>query len=90
MFGMFIHANIEIKLGKLKYILNSPNLHLWHHANTLAVFHANFATKFSFFDYAFGTVYDPNHKPEDSKEGWGLYYDYPKDYFLQHAFSFKR
>src|SRR6202012_1813286 len=24
MFGMFIHANINVKLGKLKYFLNSP------------------------------------------------------------------
>jgi sterol desaturase/sphingolipid hydroxylase (fatty acid hydroxylase superfamily) len=90
MFGMFIHANIEVKLGWLKYIINSPNLHLWHHANYQEVFHANFSTKFSFFDYLFGTAYDPGFKPADRPDSWGLYYDYPKDYFLQHAFSVKR
>jgi sterol desaturase/sphingolipid hydroxylase (fatty acid hydroxylase superfamily) len=90
MFGMFIHANIDVKMGKLKYILNSPELHLWHHANYEEVFYANFATKFSIWDYLFKTVYFPEHKPADDNEKWGLYYDYPKDYFLQHAFSVKR
>ncbi len=90
MFGMFIHANINIKLGKLKYILNSPELHLWHHANYREVFHANFSTKFAVWDYFFGTIYNPGLKPGNEPENWGLYYDYPKDYFLQHAFSVKR
>lgn len=90
MFGIFIHANINVKLGKFKYFFNSPELHLWHHANYKEVFHANFSTKFSMWDYLFGTIYDPGHKPGDHPENWGLYYDYPKDYFLQHAFSVKR
>ena len=90
MFGMFIHANINIKMGRLKYLFNSPELHLWHHANYVEVFHANFSTKFAIWDYLFGTVYDPGHKPGDKPENWGLYYDFPKDYFLQHAFSVKR
>jgi len=90
MFGMFIHANITVKLGKLKYLFNSPELHLWHHANYREVFHANFSTKFALWDHLFGTVYDPGHTPGNEPENWGLYYDYPKDYFLQHAFSIKR
>jgi len=88
--GMFIHANINVKLGKLKYLINSPELHLWHHANYQEVFHANFSTKFAIWDYLFGTVYFPKHKPGDKRENWGLYYEYPKDYFAQHIFSVKR
>lgn len=90
MFGMFIHANIDVKLGKWKYVFNSPELHLWHHANYQEVFHANFSTKFAIWDYLFGTIYDPNKKPGNERENWGLYYDFPRDYFLQHAFSIKR
>ena len=90
MFGMFIHANIRVKLGPLKYVFNTPHLHLWHHANYREVFHANFSTKFSFFDYLLGTAYDPGHTPGNKPEHWGLYYEYPKDYFLQHAFSVRR
>lgn len=90
MFGMFIHANVRINLGKLKYFINTPQLHLWHHANYREVFHANFSTKFSVWDYMFGTAYDPGHPPGDKPENWGLPYDFPRDYFLQHAFSVKR
>jgi sterol desaturase/sphingolipid hydroxylase (fatty acid hydroxylase superfamily) len=90
MWGMLIHANINVKLGKFKYFFNSPELHLWHHANYREVFHANFSTKFAVWDYLFGTIYDPGHKPGEHSENWGLYYDFPKDYFLQHAFSVKR
>jgi sterol desaturase/sphingolipid hydroxylase (fatty acid hydroxylase superfamily) len=88
--GMFIHANINVKLGKLKYFFNTPELHLWHHANYQEVFHANFSTKFSIWDHIFRTAYDPGHKPGNEPENWGLHYDFPKDYFLQHAFSVKR
>jgi sterol desaturase/sphingolipid hydroxylase (fatty acid hydroxylase superfamily) len=90
MYGMFIHANINVKMGKLKYIFNSPELHLWHHANYQEVFHANFSTKFAIWDYLLNTAYDPGYKPGNKPENWGLYYDYPKDYFSQHAFSIKR
>ncbi|WP_461451858.1 sterol desaturase family protein [Mucilaginibacter sp.] len=90
MFGMFIHANVNVKMGKWKYFFNSPELHLWHHANYKEVFHANFSTKFSVWDHLFGTAYDPGFAPGNEPENWGLPYDYPKDYFLQHAFSVKR
>ncbi|MES2730223.1 MAG: sterol desaturase family protein [Bacteroidota bacterium] len=84
--GIYIHANINVKSGRLLYFINGPEMHLWHHADHKEVFHANFSTKFAFWDWIFGTAYRPGHKPER----WGLYYNYPKDYFLQHAFSIKR
>ncbi|MDN3548571.1 sterol desaturase family protein [Mucilaginibacter aquaedulcis] len=90
MFGMFIHGNIRVNLGKLKYIINTPELHLWHHANYIEVFHANFATKFAIWDHLLGTAYNPGHAPGNERENWGLGYEYPRDYFLQHAFSVKR
>jgi sterol desaturase/sphingolipid hydroxylase (fatty acid hydroxylase superfamily) len=30
--GHFNHANINLPLGPLKYILNNPQMHIWHHA----------------------------------------------------------
>jgi len=86
MWGMFIHSNIDVKLGKFKKIINGPAMHQWHHADYQEVFFANFSTKFSVWDWLFGTAYLPEHKPEK----YGLYYDYPKDYFVQHVFSVKR
>lgn len=86
LWGMFIHANIRVTLGKLKYIINGPEFHLWHHANHREVFHANFSTKFSFWDVIFRTLYEsPNHP-----SSWGLYYKFPKNYFAQHGYAFYR
>ena len=83
--GMYIHSNINIKSGKLQYIINGPEMHQWHHADDKNVFHANFSTKFAIWDWIFGTGCLPKHKPEK----FGLYYEYPKDYFLQHLFAFR-
>jgi len=84
--GMYIHSNINVKMGKLQYFINGPEMHQWHHADYKEVFHANFATKFAIFDWIFGTAYLPGHKPIK----FGLYYDYPREYVLQHVFSFFR
>lgn len=84
--GMFIHSNINVSLGRFKKIINGPEMHLWHHADYKQVFFANFSTKFSLWDWLFGTAYLPGYKPEK----YGLYYNYPKDYFVQHIFSVKR
>ena len=70
----------------MQYIINGPEMHQWHHANDRRVFYANFSTKFAIWDWLFGTAFLPDEKPEE----YGLYYDYPKDYFLQHVFSVKR
>ncbi len=85
-YGMFIHSNINVSLGKLKFFFNGPELHQWHHADNRAVFYMNYSTKLSLWDWLFGTIYLPPRKPEV----YGLYYDYPDDYFVQHVFSFKR
>ncbi len=84
--GMFIHSNLDVNLGKFKKLINGPAMHLWHHADHKQVFFANFSTKFSTWDWLFGTAYLPDAKPEK----YGLFYDYPKDYFIQHIFSVTR
>lgn len=84
--GQFIHANLDIRLGKLGYIINGPELHLWHHADHADVYHANFSTKFAIWDYLFGTVYRPEYKPKK----FGVWYRFPRDWFAQHVFSLFR
>lgn len=84
--GMFIHSNIDVKMGKLQYFINGPEMHQWHHAEHKDVYYRNYATKFAIFDWIFGTAYNPNLKPAL----FGLPYEYPKDYFAQHVFSFWR
>ncbi|MDP3659200.1 sterol desaturase family protein [Phenylobacterium sp.] len=57
--GYFIHADVPWSLGKAGLILNSPILHRWHHARDVEGSGSNFATLFSIFDRAFGTLHDP-------------------------------
>jgi sterol desaturase/sphingolipid hydroxylase (fatty acid hydroxylase superfamily) len=84
--GMYIHSNIDVKSGKLKYLINGPEMHLWHHADQQEVFFANYSTKFAVWDWLFGTAYLPQMKPGR----FGLWYDYPKDYFVQFISLFKK
>jgi sterol desaturase/sphingolipid hydroxylase (fatty acid hydroxylase superfamily) len=85
--GMYIHSNIDVRMGKWQYFINGPEMHQWHHANDRVVFYSNYSTKFAIWDWIFGTAYlPPGKKPSE----FGLYYDYPKDYFLQHAFAIRR
>jgi sterol desaturase/sphingolipid hydroxylase (fatty acid hydroxylase superfamily) len=84
--GMFIHANIKLNLGKLGYIINGPSMHQWHHAEHQDVYYANYGTKLAIWDHLFGTAYVTQKIPTI----WGLPYDYPKDYFAQHLFAFWR
>ena len=84
--GMYIHSNINVKSGKLQYFINGPEMHQWHHADQREVFYANYGTKFAIWDWMFGTAYLPDKKPMR----FGLYYKFPKDYFLQHLYMFKK
>ena len=62
--GHLNHANIKLTYGALKYILNNPVMHLYHHSYTLpkGKFGINFGISLSLWDYIFGTYY----LPEDS------------------------
>lgn len=64
--GHFNHANFVMPLGPLKYIFNSPQMHIWHHAKELpkGKYGVNFGLTLSLWDYIFKT----NHQPEDGKD----------------------
>lgn len=62
--GMYIHSNINVKSGALQYVINGPEMHRWHHAKGKGN-SVNYATKFAFWDWLFGTAYLPkNEKPK--------------------------
>jgi sterol desaturase/sphingolipid hydroxylase (fatty acid hydroxylase superfamily) len=64
-FSNFTHANVNLPLGPLKYVLNNPQIHLWHHA---AVVHykknVNYGDALILWDYLFGTAYLPDDRSE--------------------------
>jgi sterol desaturase/sphingolipid hydroxylase (fatty acid hydroxylase superfamily) len=85
--GMYIHSNIDVRMGRLQKIINGPEMHRWHHSAEVADGSFNFATKLAFWDWIFGTGRLPAAKPA----AYGLDdVDFPEGYFKQHLFAFRR
>lgn len=62
--GQLGHANLYLPLGKLKYLLNGPQMHLWHHAKHFPASHPrgfNFGITLSVWDFLFKTNYWPDN-----------------------------
>lgn len=88
--GHFNHANIKITWGPLKYILNNPVMHLYHHAKVLPGGQStgvNFGISLSIWDYIFKT----NYIPEESGTiplGFDDMDDFPQDFVHQNLYGF--
>ncbi len=87
--GMYIHSNIDVRSGRLQYIINGPEMHRWHHADKDSnAFNKNFATKLAVWDWIFGTAYLPEKKKPAL---YGLsYLKFPKNYIAQQLFAFRK
>ncbi|MFN2262608.1 MAG: sterol desaturase family protein, partial [Psychroflexus sp.] len=60
--GHLNHANVGWDYGPLKYFLNNPKMHIWHHSKKLPESHPygmNFGISLSIWDYIFKTNYIP-------------------------------
>ena len=69
--GHLNHSNLYISWGPLKYILNSPRMHLWHHDEKMhGPYGQNFGIVFSVWDWIFGTAYWPKDKEGPEKLGF--------------------
>lgn len=58
-YGEFVHADLPWTFGPLGAVFVSPSMHRWHHARDVTGSGSNFATVFSVFDRAFGSLYVP-------------------------------
>lgn len=80
--GHFNHSNIYVPLGPLKYVLNNPQFHKWHHVQDLPErrkYGINFALSLSLWDYLFGTAEVPY-------EGRNIKLGYPDDEEMPKSF----
>jgi sterol desaturase/sphingolipid hydroxylase (fatty acid hydroxylase superfamily) len=69
----------------LKYVFNSPEMHIWHHAYHLPEEHrngVNFGLSLSCWDYIFGTNYIP-HSGRDIPLGFPGKEEFPEDFIHQ-------
>lgn len=61
--GHFNHANLDIGIGPLGYLFNSPRMHLWHHdSSTEGGISKNYGIVLSCWDYIFRTAYWPKDR----------------------------
>ncbi|HMY15354.1 MAG TPA: sterol desaturase family protein [Polyangium sp.] len=56
--AIFVHSNVRIPLGPLKWLFGAPEFHHWHHARVERTKH-NFANLAPFLDVLFGTHHCP-------------------------------
>nr|WP_084123647.1 sterol desaturase family protein [Aquiflexum balticum] len=90
--GHLNHANLRITYGPLKYILNNPVMHLWHHAKTLPKdrkYGVNYGITLSLWDYIFNTDYIP-HEGKDEPLGFDGMEDFPKTFLSQITYPFHK
>lgn len=59
----FIHANVGVDFGPLKWLLATPQFHHWHHAAEPQAIDKNFAVHLPMLDWLFGTMYLPRRWP---------------------------
>ncbi len=88
--GHLNHANINWDYGFLKYILNNPKMHIWHHAKVLPEDRKNginFGITLSLWDYIFKTNYIP-HSGRDIEIGFEGDEEFPKSFINQELYLF--
>jgi len=79
--GHLNHANVTWDYGPLRYVFNSPRMHLYHHAYDAPATGQNFGISLSCWDWIFGT----DHLPEEPcpKIGFPGVEELPNDFFGQ-------
>jgi sterol desaturase/sphingolipid hydroxylase (fatty acid hydroxylase superfamily) len=89
--GHLNHANIKLTYGPLKYILNNPVMHLWHHARHLPEgrYGVNFGLSLSIWDYLFKTAYIPNENGSEPL-GFDDLEQFPTSFIKQEIYPFTK
>lgn len=82
--GHLNHSNLDLSYGPLRYVFNSPRMHLWHHDyDADGKTTVNFGVIFSLWDWIFGTAFMPNDVPR--KIGFEGVETFPRSFFGQAA-----
>jgi len=90
--GHLNHANVGWSYGPLKYILNNPRMHIWHHSKELPEhlpYGMNFGLTLSIWDYLFQTAYIPE-SGRDIELGFEGDEEYPEGFVDQVIYPIRR
>ena len=90
--GHLNHSNIRLPLGPLKYVLNNPQMHIWHHAEELprGSYGVNYGLTLSVWDYVFGTVWMPKDGRDITLGFPQMSRQMPAGFWGQLVFPFRR
>ncbi len=82
--GHLNHSNLRITWGPLRYLLNSPVMHIWHHAKEIpsGQYGVNYGLSLSIWDYLFKTAWVPRDG-KDIELGFEQVESYPKSFIGQ-------
>jgi len=83
--SIFIHANVRVRFGPLRFLLASPEFHHWHHSSDREARDRNFAAQLPFLDALFGTLHMPKGQMPTS---YGLDRPMPQHYVRQLLYPF--
>ncbi|MEW5861197.1 MAG: sterol desaturase family protein [Cyanobacteriota bacterium] len=83
--AFFIHANIKIRFGWLRWVIATPEFHHWHHTADRKLYDKNFAAQLPILDLVFGTLYMPAGK---MPEKYGISDPVPSGYLGQILYPF--
>ena len=85
--AVYVHANVSIPVGPLKYIIATPQYHHWHHSSQTPAIDTNYSVHTPLFDRLFNTYHMPKeHWPSD----YGTVNPLPKGFFAQMLYPFKK
>ncbi|MCB1043410.1 MAG: sterol desaturase family protein [Acidobacteria bacterium] len=90
--GHLNHANLVLPLGPLRFLFNSPQMHIWHHVKQLPEDHPygiNFGISLSLWDYLFGTACIPSNG-RDIELGFPGDESFPRDFVSHIIWGFRR
>lgn len=83
LWAIYIHSNIRLPIGPLRWFLGAPELHHWHHDKNRNA--GNYANLSPVMDLMFGTYVCPDHEPEE----FGIHEPHPKGYLQQLIHPFR-
>jgi sterol desaturase/sphingolipid hydroxylase (fatty acid hydroxylase superfamily) len=88
--GHLNHANVRLPWGPFRYVFNSSELHLLHHAKALPGSRAvNFGLTFVLWDFLFGTALVPDRDRRDEPLGFPDVDRYPDRFLSQMRAPFR-
>jgi sterol desaturase/sphingolipid hydroxylase (fatty acid hydroxylase superfamily) len=83
LWAIYIHSNVRLPIGPLRWFVGAPELHHWHHDKARDA--GNYANISPLMDLLFGTYRCPDHEPA----AFGVSEPMPKSYLGQMLHPFR-